>query len=435
MKRHITDDWLTEADIPPLGGQPDPGAIGPPMTDPNMGMGNPANPMGDPNVTNMPNMANTEMDADPEDDVTQDPETPDMPEEKKKIDDFEVWKNNYFKESITGDANKLLDLLGEVRGAKLLSYQKKFVEDNWNIQICRQNTNIAKASKEIRRLIKEQLDQNNPATSVVNHMVSVLETDPMLNNIFLKLNGYGALKGDLHRKFVAALLGAVQVSVGASEPDIIFNDRDYSIMISTRFNAKWGDVLLGTWSLKEDDPETYLSEPEMKRLQDGSPEEKDVLRRRVVMESISKQFDTRAFIIHVADDDGTIHTLGWDISNALKSAYSEGKMIVKVRHSDNSEAMIDDHGRIVPLVDLSINFSKETGEQDEDGLPEREEIEFMERKNGMLFLSASLNTIRDTASQMQGTVYKEIPYNGNPNDVEALAKCVYSTHDMLMRQC
>jgi len=36
---------------------------------------------------------------------------------------------------------------------------------------------------------------------------------------------------------------------------------------------------------------------------------------------------------------------------------------------------------------------------------------------------------------MQGTDFKETPYQGNPSDLKALKKCVYSAHDMLMRQC
>jgi hypothetical protein len=203
--------------------------------------------------------------------------------------------------------------LNEVRDRDgLESYQRKFVEDNLNIQFLRQNSNIEKASREIRKLLKEQLDQNNPATSVVGHLVDVLATVPQLNNIFIKLNGYGNQKSDLHRKFIAALTGSVQVGSGANNADIIFNERQYSIMMSTRFNAEWGNVSIGNWSLKEDDPSRYLSEPELKRLAEGSPEEKDVLLRRVVVESLTDQFKQRAFVINVVGDDGTIYCLGCD---------------------------------------------------------------------------------------------------------------------------
>src|SRR5690606_40931921 len=61
----------------------------------------------------------------------------------------------------------------------------------------------------------------------------------------------------------------------SNEENIIFNETEYAIKIPTRFGSQWGEMQLGSWSLREDDPERYLSDPELKRLQGGSPEEKD----------------------------------------------------------------------------------------------------------------------------------------------------------------
>lgn len=435
--KHNLNDWLAEFDIPSAGGQPDPAGMQAPAADPYLNQD--FEMKDDPNISNIDQVQDETGQDQPEpeevDDIEQDPSVPDMPEEKQEVENFELWKQEYFKESIKGDTEQLMDMLLQVRDSELEPYQHKFVEDNWNIQLIRQNSNVDKASKEIRRNIKDQLDKNNPATSVVSHISSVLQTIPTLNNVYIKLNGYGGLKGDLHRKYTAALLGAVQVGSGGNTEDIVFNERDYSIQISTRCNARWGDVMLGNWSLKEDDPEKYLSEPELERLTSGSPEERDVLRRRVVMESIAELFETRAFIINVVLEDGTIHTLGWDLSSSLRSAYTDGKLVVKTRQSENSEAMIDDDGEIVPLLDLSILYVKETGSLDENGNPETEEIPFMERRDGILFLSADLNTISEASTVLQGAVFQETPYNGNPSDLKTLTRCVYSSHDLLMRQC
>lgn len=369
-------------------------------------------------------------------DVSDDPETPDMPEEKGDEKDFEVWKSNYFKESIKGDASKLLELLSPLRNKEGMEpYQRKFVDDNWNVQLIRQNANVAEASKQIRKSIRDQLDRSNPATSVVNHVFNTLQTVPTLNETFIRMMGYTGNKGELHRKFIAALTSAVQVSSSPDRENVIFNEKEYSIKMSTRLNSEWGEVALGSWSLREDDAERYLSEPELRRLSEGSPQERDVLRRRVVIESIAKHFDEQAFVIHVVSDDGTIYHLGWDVSNALRGAYAEGKVVVKTVKSENSEAMISDSGEIMPMVDLKIYFVKETEEQDEYGNPKMEEIEFMEKRHGTLFLTAGLVTIREAAGAMQGTEFKETPYQGNPSDLRVLKQCVYSAHDMLMRQC
>ena len=372
----------------------------------------------------------------PNEDVSEDPETPDMPEEGGGERDFEVWKSNYFKESIKGDASKLLDLLSPMRDRESLEpYQRKFIDDNWNIQLIRNNANVSEASKQIRKAIRDQLDRSNPATSVVNHLFNTLQTVPTLNDVFIRAMGYTGNKGELHRKFIAALTSSVQVSSSPDKENIIFNEREYSIKMATRLNSNWGEVALGSWSLREDDPERYLSEPELKRMSEGSPQERDVLRRRIVMESIAKHFDEQSFLITVVSDDGTVCHLGWDMSNALRGAYADGKMVVKTVLSENSEAMISDGGEIIPMVDLKIYFAKETDDQDENGNPKVQEIEFMERRSGMLFLTAGLVTIKEAASAMQGTDLKETPYQGNPSDLRALKRCVYSAHDMLMRQC
>jgi len=391
---------------------------------------------GDEQTEQMPEETPDQSDqASDQEDVSEDPQAPDMPEEKEEMD-FEVWKSNYFKESTKGDAAKLMDMISPMRDKEVLEpYQRKFIDDNWNIQLLRMNSNVATASKQIRKSIREQLDKNNPSTSVVNHIYNTLETVPSLNETFIKMMGYSGNKGELHRKFIAALTGSVQVSSSPDKENIIFNEKEYSIKIATRLNSDWGEVALGSWSLKEDDPERYLSSPELKRLSEGSPQERDVLRRRIVIESIAKQFEEQAFVIDVVNDEGTIYHLGWDMSNALRGAYTEGKVVVKAVKSENSEAMISDDGQIVPMVDLKIYFVKETGGQDEFGNPETDEIEFMERRNGMLFLTAGLVTIKEASESMQGTELKEVPYPGNPSDLKALKRCVYSTHDLLMRQC
>jgi len=371
-----------------------------------------------------------------EEDVSEDPESPDMPEEENNEEDFEVWKSNYFKESIKANATALLEMLSPLRTKEGLEpYQRKFVDDNWNIQLIRNNANVAEASKQIRKSIREQLDKSNPATSVVNHIFNTLQTIPTLNETLIKMMGYMGNKGELHRKFLAAITSSVQVSSSPDKENIIFNEKEYSIKITTRLNSDWGEISLGSWSLREDDPERYLSEPELKRLIEGSPQERDVLRRRIVIESIAKHFEEQAFIINIISDDGTIYYLGWDLSNALRGSYTDGKIVVKTVKSDNSEAMISDNGEIIPMVDLKIYFIKETEEQDQYGNPVMEEIEFMEKRNGMLFLTAGLLIIKDAAKNMQGTDFKETPYQGNPSDLRIIKQCVYSAHDMLMRQC
>lgn len=382
-----------------------------------------------PDITSM---SGDEPNSETPEDISQDPETPDMPDDEDEDGDFEIWKSNYFKESIKGDAEKLMEMISPMRDRDLEPYQRKFVEDNWNVQLLRMNSNVAEASRQIRKMTKDQLDKNNPATSLVNHIVNTLESVQGLKDVYIRMMGYSGNKGELHRKFLAAITGSVQVSSSPDKENIIFNEREYSIKVSTRLNSEWGEVAIGSWCLREDDPERYLSEPELKRMSEGSPQERDVLRRRVVVESIAKHFEEQSFLINVVNDDGTIYHLGWDMSNALRGAYSDGKLVVKTVKSENSEAMISDEGDIVPMIDLKIYYVKPSTD-DQDG--SEEEIEFMERRNGMLFLTAGLQTIKESSESMQGTEFKEMSYPGNPSDLKVLKRCVYSAHDLLMRRC
>jgi hypothetical protein len=432
MTNHNLDFWLEEQEemqgAVDMADKTQPGAV--PAADPSADMSGP-------DVTAASSDESDEApQEDSQEDVSGDPENPDMPDDEDDgTADFEIWKSNYFKESIKGDAEKLMGMLSPMRDKQMEPYQRKFVEDNWNVQLLRMNSNVSEASKQIRKAIRDQLDRNNPATSVANHITNTLEAIPGLKDVYVRMMGYSGNKGELHRKFVAAITGSVQVSSSPDNENIIFNEREYSIKMSTRLNSDWGEVALGSWSLREDDPERYLSEPELKRLSEGSPQERDVLRRRIVMESIASRFDEQAFIINVVDEEGTIYHLGWDLSNALRGAYAEGRLVVKTVKSENSEAMIDDNGEIVPMIDLKVYYVKPSsgvgGTEDQDD----EEVEFMERRNGMLFLTAGLPTIKEASESMQGTEFKDVSYQGNPSDLKSLKRCVYSAHDMLMRQC
>ena len=422
MRNRINElDWLMEQDGA--------AAPGPPMVQP----GSPGNPMGQaptPDVGPHPAEQNPPTQTA---DISDDPQYPDMPEENSADDDFEVWKMKYVKESIKGDPNAMIQLIMSIRDRQLDPPQRKFVEDNLDICFLRQNSNILQASNEVRKNIKKDFDRTNPATSVVNHIVSVINQTPSLNDIYIKLSGMSGAKGDYHRKFVASLIGAVQVGSGGANEDIIFEEADYSIRISTRMNAKWGDVTIGRWYLKEDDPDRFLSESELRRLEGGSPEEKDVLRRRVVLESISAQYQERAFIVNVVSMDGTVSHLGWDLGNCLKAAFLDGKLVVRTGNDDNKEAFIDEEGSIITVPHMKINYVKESGDIDDKGKAGIEELTFIDYRDGTLYMTAPLDLVKEAAVSLQGMVYKESLYNGTPQQFLQVQRSVPSTSECLLR--
>lgn len=438
MNRTIFEDWLSQLDKKSIkkeaygsGTDTADSAAGPPTSDPNQ-------PFPQGAVGNDPNVANpapNKMDTHPgEEDFSSDPQYPDMPEEKQHLD-FEQWKKEFFTSAIKGDIQEMKGLIMDVRDRNLDPYQRKFVEDNLQILFLREHSNIEKVSKEVKKLIKDDLDHNNPGSAIANYITKSLETEPMLNNTYIRLTGLYGMKADLHRKFIAALTGSIQVGSGASTEDLVYSEKDFSVRMSTRFNSRFGDVYIGNWSLRADDPQRYLKAPELQRLEEGSPEEKDVLRRRVVMESIAETFKTRAFLVNVVGTDGTVYTVGWDIATSLKSAYTGGRLVVRTNQDDGTEAMIDDDGDIINLVELKIMYVKDMGHLDDEGKPYKRELEFLTRRQGQLFLTASLQVLKEASSTFPGIVIKEMPYTGNPSDLRTLQRCVPSAPDIIMRQC
>ncbi len=404
------------------------------------GIGAPGQQAGAPQPQQPPQQSNAKVE-DPnkkqeKPDITQDPQHPDMNDHGKGMEDkdFEEWRSDYFELAIKGDTNEMLQSLKEMRERDLDPTQRKFIEDNIQVMFFREDSNIEKASKEIRKMMKDNLDENYPATSVMQHLSETLDKMPVLNNTFFKLLGTFGMKGDLHRKFLCSLLCAVQTGGGGTREDIVYSEKDYSIDMSTRFSSEWGELPLGKWSPKADDPQRYLEEPEIARLKDGSPEEKTVLRHRIVLASIAEQFERRAFLIHVANPDGTIHAMGWDVGDSIKSGYVDGKLVVRTKAGESAEAFIDDDGNIIQIPDLHVKFQKDTGKADDRGKPMTREYPFMERINGMLYFVASLNTIRAMSGSMSGVFFKEIPYNGNPSDIKGFMRAVPSAADILLRK-
>ena len=72
---------------------------------------------------------------------------------------------------------------------------------------------------------------------------------------------------------------------------------------------------------------------------------------------------------------------------------------------------------------------------DENGNPLKDRTEFLVKKDGMLFINASLETLQDAAGNVNGLSVKELPYNGNPSDLHNLVRCVASAPELILRNC
>jgi hypothetical protein len=119
----------------------------------------------------------------------------------------------------------------------------------------------------------------------------------------------------------------------------------------------------------------------------------------------------------------------------LLSAYKNGKIVVRGRQNSEKDAMISDTGDIINLVDVDILFVQETGETDDEGRPEMSEIPFLQRRDSNLYISANLNTLQGASGTLNGLFFHEFPYNGNPDEINSLTRCIPSLTELLARSC
>ena len=124
-----------------------------------------------------------------------------------------------------------------------------------------------------------------------------------------------------------------------------------------------------------------------------------------------------------------------DLSNVLRSGYDNGVLTVSSYQNDASEALFDSDGNLITLQDIKIQYQKETGEMDENGNPLKDKTEFLVKKDGLLLINASLETLLDAAGNVNGLSVKELPFNGNPSDLVNLTRCVASTPELILRNC
>jgi hypothetical protein len=354
----------------------------------------------------------------------EDPEEPeqDEDEDEKEFDDFESWRGEYMKMAIASDTEEMLNAIRpwKKNQAELESTQAKFINDNYNILVYREDATIAKVSEEIRSLIKKSIDKTHPGTVIMQHITSVLEKTPTLQQVLIKLyNAYG-LKGELHRKFIAAILGAVQTGGANIRQDLVYCEKKMTINIDTRYVTEFGEISVGRWSLKTTDPENILSESEMDRLQDGAPEERMALRRRIVIESMARHFMKRSLLIHVGRPDGNVISIGWDLGESLLASYVDGKLVVRSNESPVKNAMISQSGDIIPLLNVDVLYVKETGETDDSGNPEAVEVPFLSVRDGNVFLVADKSLLEIASATMNGMFIKSIPFTGNPSDLQGI---------------
>ncbi len=86
---------------------------------------------------------------------------------------------------------------------------------------------------------------------------------------------------------------------------------------------------------------------------------------------------------------------------------------------------------LVPLANISLFTGVPDGEQDDSGNPSEQDKSFIENRNGILYLTADLDTMNQVGSNMSGLNFSNTPFNG---DLKSLIKTVPSTIELISRR-
>ncbi len=304
-------------------------------------------------------------------------------EEERDDKDFEVWRGEYIELSSKMNVQEMLESVRpwKDKSNDLEPPQAKFVNDNYAICNYLQDPQILQAMKDTRNLIKQQLDRTYPGTVVMQHLTTVIDRYEPLQQVLIKLFAAYGLKAELHRKFLAAILCAVQTGGGNRRMDLVLSEKNLTVNLDTRFATEFGEIQIGRWALKTSDPDEILSDSEMDQLKDGSPDMRAAIRRRVILESFC---------------------------------------MVRSRQSDQKNAMISEAGDVVPLLDTDFMYVQETGETDDSGNPEAIEVPFVSVRDNVAYLVADMKTLENAGAVLNGLFMKEIQFNGNPSDLKAI---------------
>ena len=217
-------------------------------------------------------------------------------------------------------------------------------------------------------------------TEVLQIISDEIEKYNEINNVFLKLPSFYSMKSDLFRKIICSLTNGIQVGSGGTLEDIFIpiSEGGDGIKVCTRIYTDFGNIQIGKWSIKYNDPEKYLSESELEKLNySGSPEEKEVLRKRVIIESIAENFKDKVYIVFITNPNtGEIHQIGFNFSNLVRDGWKNGYISVSFKANvGKGEAGVKIDGELIDLQNIEIEFIKENPDKiDKEGRPIKDYI-------------------------------------------------------------
>jgi hypothetical protein len=279
-------------------------------------------------------------------------------------------------------------------------------------------------------------------TEVLQIISDEIEKYNEINNVFLKLPSFYSMKSDLFRKIICSLTNGIQVGSGGTLEDIFIpiSEGGDGIKVCTRIYTDFGNIQIGKWSIKYNDPEKYLSESELEKLNySGSPEEKEVLRKRVIIESIAENFKDKVYIVFITNPNtGEIHQIGFNFSNLVRDGWKNGYISVSFKANvGKGEAGVKIDGELIDLQNIEIEFIKENPDKiDKEGRPIKDYIELMNLTNGYLYLSIIREEFDNLINVSQnGIFYKNKQFDQGREELLKIQRCIPDIKEILLKKC
>jgi len=279
-------------------------------------------------------------------------------------------------------------------------------------------------------------------TEVFSILSSEIDQYPNITNVLTKLPSFYSMKSDLFRKVVAATMNGIQIGSGGTLEDVFvpIGKDGVGIKICTRIYTDFGNVMIGKWNIKFNDPENFLSDSELQKLNDtGSPEEKEVLRKRVVIESVAENFKDRVFMVLIINpEDGTRHEIGFNFAELVRDGWKNGYISVQFKANvGKGDAGVKVDGELIDLQSIDINYVKENPDElDEEGMPVKEQIELLRQENGLIYLTIMGDEFTSFADAAKaGLFHMSKPFDSGPEELVRIQRCVPTLQEILLKRC
>jgi len=279
-------------------------------------------------------------------------------------------------------------------------------------------------------------------TELYSVVSSEIEPYKAITDCLVKLPAFYSMKSDLYRKAMGAMMNGVQIGSGGSLEDLFIplGEDGVGIKVCTRCYTDFGNIQIGKWNLQFNDPENFLSDAELQKLNNtGSPEEKEVLRKRVVVESIAENFKDKVYLCMIVDPNmGERHEIGFNFAELMRDGWKNGYISIEFKASvGKGEAGVQVDGELIDLQEVQIDYIKENADKlDEEGKPVKEHVELMEVKNGFLYVTVMGDEFTNFANDAQaGLFYSSKPFDSGPEELLKVQRCVPDIKEILLKKC